>query len=331
MDKSAPASVHLPVVAYAYATMSCVQLEWNQVELALSNARQGVVEAEQWNQADTLHYTLICLSHALAAAGNLEEALSINHRSMQLAVTVSSWFYHISCCDEIGFNLRKGDIASAAHKFQEINLLLEESNSNSGFLMAKVNLLYAQERYSDVLLALEKPISQFELAGDSWYLIHLLPFQALALEALGKQEKALGILGHCLALAKPEGFVRAFVQRGAPMARLLQAALNLGIESDTINKLLPAFNISVADHKAEPSGLPKIQPVLQSNDLVEPLSKREIQILHLLATPLTTPEIARELHLSSHTIRTHVRNIYGKLGVNRRLGAVQRAEELKIL
>ena len=67
-------------------------------------------------------------------------------------------------------------------------------------------------------------------------------------------------------------------------------------------------------------------PVKQGS--IEPLSERELEVLRLLRTELTGPEIARELMVSLHTVRTHTSNIYNKLGVDKRRAAVRRAEDL---
>jgi LuxR family maltose regulon positive regulatory protein len=65
--------------------------------------------------------------------------------------------------------------------------------------------------------------------------------------------------------------------------------------------------------------------------LVEPLSERERDVLRLLASDLSGPEIARELVVSLNTVRTHTKSIYAKLGVNSRRTAVRRARELDLL
>ena len=65
--------------------------------------------------------------------------------------------------------------------------------------------------------------------------------------------------------------------------------------------------------------------------MVEPLSERELDVLRLLGTDLSGPDIARELVVSLNTVRTHTKNIYAKLGVNNRRAAVRRAEELDLL
>jgi LuxR family maltose regulon positive regulatory protein len=76
--------------------------------------------------------------------------------------------------------------------------------------------------------------------------------------------------------------------------------------------------------------LPLAQPP-RPQSLLDPLSERELEVLKLLTTSLTGPEIARELMISLNTMRTHTKNIYAKLGVNSRRTAVRRAEELNLL
>ena len=69
----------------------------------------------------------------------------------------------------------------------------------------------------------------------------------------------------------------------------------------------------------------------QQSTMIEPLTERERETLRLLATDLSGPEIARRLTLSLHTVRTHTKNIFAKLGVNNRREAIRRAEKLGLL
>jgi LuxR family maltose regulon positive regulatory protein len=64
------------------------------------------------------------------------------------------------------------------------------------------------------------------------------------------------------------------------------------------------------------------------SSILEPLSEREVEVLRLLRSSLTVPEIAGELYVAESTVRSHVKSIYGKLGVHRRMDAVQRAQAL---
>jgi LuxR family maltose regulon positive regulatory protein len=102
------------------------------------------------------------------------------------------------------------------------------------------------------------------------------------------------------------------------MATLLEAAAKRGIAASYARRLLGAFG------KGEPG-----TPVRQ--DLIDPLSERELDVLRLLGTDLDGPDIARQLVVSLNTVRTHTKNIYAKLGVNNRLAAVRRAGELDLL
>jgi LuxR family transcriptional regulator, maltose regulon positive regulatory protein len=102
------------------------------------------------------------------------------------------------------------------------------------------------------------------------------------------------------------------------MASLLEAAGQLGSAREHCRRLLTAF--ARAEDRA---------PARQG--LVEPLSRRELDVLRLLGSELGGPEIARALVVSLNTVRTHTRNIYAKLGVNNRRAAVRRADELDLL
>ena len=114
--------------------------------------------------------------------------------------------------------------------------------------------------------------------------------------------------------------MRIFVDEGPPMARLLRQAASHGTSPGYAGKLLAAFE------PGETEGRPVI-----AQPLVEPLTKRELEILRLFKTELSGPEIARELVIALSTMRTHTRNIYGKLDVNNRRAAVRRAKELELI
>ena len=111
------------------------------------------------------------------------------------------------------------------------------------------------------------------------------------------------------ALAVPAGWRRLFLDEGAPMVELLRAAAT---EDDL------AATVLASDARDEP-------PVPAAPS--EGLSERELEVLRLLATELTGPEIAQRLYVSVNTLRTHTKHIFTKLDVNTRRAAVRRAAE----
>ena len=148
--------------------------------------------------------------------------------------------------------------------------------------------------------------------------IEILILQALAHQMRGDIAAALGPLERALTMAEPEGYVRTFLDEGPPMATLLEAAARRDIGPAYVRRL------RAADGQTGGSTRP-------NQALVEPLSERELEVLRLLSTDLSGPDIARELVVSLHTVRSHTKNVYAKLGVNDRRAAVRRAGELDLL
>ena len=149
--------------------------------------------------------------------------------------------------------------------------------------------------------------------------IEILVLLSLAQQALGDVSTAGQTLRRAVSLAAPEGYVRIFADEGAPMARLLKTLGMQGEAAAYVRRLIAASLRLPRPVPAQPSGL------------IEPLSERELDVLRLLATDLDGPDIARRLHVSLNTMRTHSRNIFRKLEVNNRRAAVRQAVALDLL
>jgi len=163
-------------------------------------------------------------------------------------------------------------------------------------------------------------------------IIQILILRMLAMQVQGDATGALSTLERVLTLAEPEGYMRIFVDEGAPMAELLRAAHARGIMPDYVAKLLAAFpndrRLTTEDRQ------PTVQPsssVRRPPSLVEPLTDREIDVLRLIAAGRSNTEIAQALIVAVSTIKTHVNRIFGKLGATSRTQAVARARELHLL
>jgi LuxR family maltose regulon positive regulatory protein len=178
----------------------------------------------------------------------------------------------------------------------------------------------------EALPLLERLLESARSMGRQGDAIRYLILRAMAFQALEDKVSALDSLSQALTLAKPEGYVRIFVDEGEPMATLLALAVSQEIEPDYAGELLGAFPKEVQQAVESDMELTTIpQP------LVEPLSERELEVLRLMATGLKYQEIAENLVISVNTVRHHTRNIYGKLGVSSRAQAVARARDLNFL
>ncbi len=151
-------------------------------------------------------------------------------------------------------------------------------------------------------------------------LLELHVVEALARHAAGDSPAAFAALDAAIRIAEPEGYVRVFLDEGAPMTRLLQSAARRSNASGYLHQLRRGGSTGAGPERGA-----------ANRGLVEPLSDRELEVLRLLRSDLDGPGIANELVVSLNTIRTHTKNIYTKLGVGSRRAAVRRAEELHLI
>jgi LuxR family maltose regulon positive regulatory protein len=182
----------------------------------------------------------------------------------------------------------------------------------------------AQELLGRLLVAAQEG----DRAGS---VVEVLVVQALAHGASGDRYAALSALARALTMAEPEGHEWVFVREGEPMRSLLRQ-LSAGRPDWAYPDRLLAASESLRHNGTSRAPQVERAPAPGLGDAaVEPLSRRERDILRLLATDLSGPEIARELVVSLNTVRTHTRNVYAKLGVSSRRAAVRRAGELGLL
>jgi LuxR family maltose regulon positive regulatory protein len=185
-------------------------------------------------------------------------------------------------------------------------------------LMARFGIKAEDRFLAEASALLTRLLRAAEEGGRGGSVIEILVLQAVAHQLRGDLERALVPLTRALELAEPEGYVRIFVDEGPVLAALLDAAAERGIAPGYARRLAKA-GASRPDRSAAAQGL------------VDPLSEREREVLRLLGTELSGPEIARELVVSLNTVRTHTKSIYTKLGVTNRRAAVRRGEELDLL
>ena len=177
-----------------------------------------------------------------------------------------------------------------------------------------------------------KVVLQVGLSQHSNMLLSLaLPIQALILARQGDNQRAIALLGLAF---NPSGSATRWMEKWPLLDRLMaQLKAELGENAfaeawDRGSKLDLEATFQLLLRKLNPTDS---SPNLEANQqLAEPLSRRELEVLMLIEN-LTNREIAEEFTISRNTIRKHVNNIYGKLGVNSREEAVKHAREIGLI
>ena len=164
--------------------------------------------------------------------------------------------------------------------------------------------------------------------------IDVLALQAWLHDVQGDEPAALEKLTDALALAEPGGFIRAFVDLGLPMAKLLNRLLKRRVAVAYIEALLAAFGTDadlVQSAASDPPAPGASRAVISAPSLVEPLTARELDILELLAQRYQNKEIADQLSIAPTTVKTHLKHLYQKLQVSTRRQAIATGHALGLL
>lgn len=252
---------------------------------------------------------------------HLADLEQLGRRSGSLRILCAAWLERARVATVEGrLDIAAQALASAelAGEWERPEVLTFACDTDTPFI-ARQRLCIARGDYPLAASELRTRIELAEGRQQQRRTLKLRLLLAMALAGKGRQKLALDTLTPALRIASQEGFLRTFLEEGPALIRLLErwavtyqaSCSSLGIAPEFLVELLQRSSV-----QKEPSE--GSEP--QNTELQ--LTGRELQVIRLLAAGNRNRAIAEHMHLSEHTVKTHLRNISAKLGAQGRTEAI---------
>jgi ATP/maltotriose-dependent transcriptional regulator MalT len=321
MPATGPALVGLAEVAYLR----------NELDAALEHVSKGIALCRMFVHTPPLAAGLVTLGWVRQAYGDPDGAREAIWEAARLSPGPAGLFNPVPA-EQARLILTQGDLAGTARWTESCGLDVDDEPDyprEPGHLVL-ARLLLAQRRPGPAVALLDRLHSAAVAQSRTASVIEIKTLRALGLDASGDETGAIVGLGEALVLACPQGNVRMFVDEGPPMADLLgrlvaaqrtQRAAAV-VPLNCLVRLQRAFSPPTADSTSRDTAKPR---------LVEQLTRRELEVLEMLAAGRSNQTIAADLVVSLDTVKKHVSHVLGKLGATNRTEAVARARELDLI
>jgi LuxR family maltose regulon positive regulatory protein len=315
-----------PVAGQAYACLTHLYREWNDLASARLFAEKLIESSAMWGVVDALACGHLLVATVLQAQGDIpgaNQALAEASRVMRqhpLEIPSEPWLG----ATRARLWLAQGKLADARHWAETRGLTADGKLdlTNEVEYLALVRILLAEGRVDEATHLLSRLQNAMESTGRQGNLIGVLVLRAIVLDMQADTDSALAMLEHAVSLAHSEGYMRVFLDEGKPIETLLKIAITQWQDQDLLayaRKLLAAFadeTVPPAEGQAPPARI---------------LSEREMEVLRLMAAGCTNQKIANELIIAIGTAKRHTANIFDKLDVSNRTEAVAKARQLGLL
>jgi LuxR family transcriptional regulator, maltose regulon positive regulatory protein len=322
-----------PPACLGFIGMAEIALEWDDLLSAEKYLQTGIELAYKGNIGYPLQPAFLIQGLLRQAKGDRQGALEATAKGENLSQIGGGSLESI--LGLAGFQVRlnlqlgeldraeqwaRGELLPGSWSFEDLPPVLHEIQQS---LLARVYLSRGEmEKVSEIYECLFEPA---RAGGRLARVIELSLFNALASESAGRNGQAFESFKECLELAEPAGYVRLFLEVGEPVCALLKQVAVSGNQAGYASRLLVALEGS------RPADIREPTVAFSPQALVEPLTRRELQVLHLICEGCSNQQIAAQLSVSVNTIKKHTSNIYGKLGVRNRAQAVIRAQEIELI
>ena len=332
-----PESGRIPPTGLAWAILADIALERNDLETAERYLSDAIQLSQEGGIIDDLKMEYLILAHLRLAQADPGGAIAAVQRAITILQTYSgSPLLGQSTIIQAYLDLKLGNPASAAAWAREY-----EHSRNSEAVdylrefedLTLARFMLAEGRPQEAQALLEELVAAARAGQRLKIVIEGQTLTAIAWWDMQDKVPAFAALEEALYLGRPEGFVRTFINEGEALRALLAGLIPV-LKDQTLREYAKYLlaNFSDSTEQSDESSLTGVdgRPI-STVEMIEPLSEQELKILRLLSAGLSNKEIATELVIGVGTVKWHVHNIYGKLGVNSRTQAIARAQELGIL
>jgi len=306
-----------------YRHLSHIKHELNELAEAEYFAEQAVKICQQWGEQEALIFGLARLTHEQFALGKFDLVDQNMSKVLKLAKQLSPLTLDYFRKFRIYLQLKRGITEDAETWASELRLSPDNQYKYELRFVNQIyaHLLIAKADYANALKVVNGLLEVFVDVGDQIRTLQFNVLQAIILNKIGKTNEALVAMENALLLASAEGYVRSILDEGESVGELLRMAITKGTETE-----YATFLLSLLEGESNIVHLDNQPKML----MTESLSQREMEVLRLLVTNLTTPEIAEELFISVSTTRSHIKNIYTKLDTHSRYETISKAKELHL-
>lgn len=329
-----------PTVDLCYAFQAEILLSQNQIEQAresIGKALQIDGPFEQWHSIPLSWLIVAQVYYALEDENAAERVIAnlIEWSRRNNALIIKNKAESI----RTDYWLRKGYTEKAwlwakERQFTGDNVVSYE-NERINLTLARLYLQNAitngNTEYLDNAIEISEKVQKVSL--DNGRIIDYstaLLIHSLVLDRKGDQQDAFNLLEKCLSMAVPEGAFRIFINEGEPMYNLLIKANQAGLLRDTTNHLLSLFRSDAVYRKPSAKSETLIFHTTDKSMTVS-LTKRELELLKLIAAGHSSDELMEKLYISNNTVKTHIKHLYRKLNVSTRTQAIVRARNIGLL
>ncbi len=352
-----------PMSALMYGALGLVYYQWNQLEPAHRHILRAIQLCALGGYTDGEIYCRAILSRLLHMEGYLEAASQEIEKAIELMQSgAPTWVRQEVISQQVRLYLAQHRLTAAERVLKEQGFAFQDEFSfpdlgldqNTSYevgpvvdsalriLLHQAQAIHDPKQMHPGIVLADRLISAALMGQNIPTALETLLLRAQMVAALGNNQASQADYVRALELAEPEGYISIFVEEGLPVAEALaflhKHNLLGAVQPAYVQNILAAFprlqaQDTAGDEQPAANSQTANEPLTleESTPLIEPLSKRELEILCLISEGYSNQEIAERLVLSLHTVKKHSSNIFAKLGVNSRTQAIARSRQLKLL